>query len=117
MQAANQLNRLTPLSFDVSKAALTPGGFKPNLAYFIAGSFGSGPNRAPRDVKPSWKWSTAMAIGTVHDRNEFCQVLSHINHYMKQHGFRYSFILTDNELVMIRRLDGNGNLELLAPFC
>ncbi|OAX78607.1 hypothetical protein ACJ72_07082 [Emergomyces africanus] len=115
LQAAHQLNGLTPLSFDVGEAALTPGGFKPDLAYFVAASFGSGPNRAPGDVKPSWKWSTAMATGTAHDRNEFRQVLSQVNHYMKQHGSRYGFVLTDIELVAIRRLDGNGSLELSTP--
>lgn len=31
---------------------------------------------------------------------------------MKQHHARYSFILTDSELVAVRRLDRNGNLEL-----
>ncbi|EQL35062.1 hypothetical protein BDFG_03275 [Blastomyces dermatitidis ATCC 26199] len=34
---------------------------------------------------------------------------------MKQHGSRYGFVLTDHELVAVRRLDGNGNLELSAP--
>lgn len=45
---------------------------------------------------------------------EFKQVLSQVNFYMKQHHARYSFILTDRELVAIRRLDRNGNLELSA---
>lgn len=115
LQAVNQLNGLTPLSFDVGEAASTPGGFTPDLAYCVAASFGSGPNRAPGDVKPSWKWSMAMATGTAHDRNEFRQVLSQVNHYMKQHGSRYGFVLTDIELVAIRRLDGNGSLELSTP--
>ncbi|OJD22676.1 hypothetical protein ACJ73_05974 [Blastomyces percursus] len=110
-----QLNGLTPLSLDVGEAALTPGGFKPDLAYFVQESFGSGPNRAPGDVKPSWKWSTAMATGTDHDQTEFRQVLSQVNHYMKQHGSRYGFVLTDNELVAIRRLDGVGRLQLSTP--
>ncbi|PGH29203.1 hypothetical protein GX50_08038 [[Emmonsia] crescens] len=115
LQAANQLDGLTPLSFDVGEAALTPNGFTPDLAYFVAASFGSGPNRAPGDVKLSWKWSTAMATGTVYDQNEFYQVLSQVNYYMKQHESRYGFVLTDNELVAIRRLDGNGSLELSTP--
>ncbi|KAI1955914.1 hypothetical protein LOZ58_006522 [Ophidiomyces ophidiicola] len=83
LQATNQLNGLTPISFDVGEAALTPGGFKPDLAYFVAASYGSGPNRVPGDVKPSWKWSTALATGTAHGRNEYRQVLSQVNHYMK----------------------------------
>ncbi|KGY15354.1 hypothetical protein PABG_11655 [Paracoccidioides brasiliensis Pb03] len=81
----------------------------------IAGSSGSGPYRAPGDVKPSWKWSTAMAMGSAQDQTKFRQVLSQVNHYMKQHGSWYDFVLTDNELVTIRRLDGNGRLELSMP--
>ena len=34
---------------------------------------------------------------------------------MKQHQTRYGFILTDSELVVLRRMDYNGNLELAAP--
>ena len=33
---------------------------------------------------------------------------------MKQHHARYSFIVIDSELVAIRRLDRDGNLELSA---
>ncbi|OJD27503.1 hypothetical protein ACJ73_01116 [Blastomyces percursus] len=115
LQAANQLNGFTPISFDVGEAALTPGGFKPDIAYFVAASYGSGPNRAPGDVKPSWKWSAGLATGTAHDRNEYRQVLSQVNYYMKQHGSRHGFVLANNELVAIRRLDNDGNLELSAP--
>ena len=31
---------------------------------------------------------------------------------MKQHRTRYGFILTDDELVAVKRLDNDGNLEL-----
>ena len=43
---------------------------------------------------------------------KFKQALSQVNFYVKQHHSRYSFILTDRELVAVRRLDRNGNLEL-----
>lgn len=46
------------------------------------------------------------------DVSEFKKVLSQINDYMKQHKARYSFILTNRELVPIPRLDDNGNLQL-----
>ncbi|OAX83991.1 hypothetical protein ACJ72_01640, partial [Emergomyces africanus] len=42
----------------------------------------------------------------------FHQVLSRVNFYMKQHHARYSFILTNRELVAVRRLDRNGNSQL-----
>ncbi|OJD13496.1 hypothetical protein AJ78_06043 [Emergomyces pasteurianus Ep9510] len=107
---------ITPRSFDVGEAALTPRGFKSDLVYFVAGSaYGSGPNRAPGHVKPSWKWSTALATAGANDRNEFCQVLSQVNWYMNQYRSRYSVVLTDHELVAIRRLDCNGNLECSSP--
>ncbi|RAH59106.1 hypothetical protein BO85DRAFT_368519, partial [Aspergillus piperis CBS 112811] len=38
-----------------------------------------------------------------------------LNYYMKLHHAYYSFIITDHELVAIRRLDKDGNLELLTP--
>ncbi|KAH1863774.1 hypothetical protein KXX01_002399 [Aspergillus fumigatus] len=46
---------------------------------------------------------------------EYRQALSQVNFYMKQHRSRYGFILTDRELVVFRRRDNNGNLELASP--
>lgn len=48
-------------------------------------------------------------------RAEYRQALSQVNFYMKQHRSRYGFILTDRELVVFRRRDNNGNLELASP--
>lgn len=44
------------------------------------------------------------------------QVLSQVNFYMKQHHARYGFVLTDLELVAIRRLDRNGIWNSRLPF-
>ncbi|OJD09777.1 hypothetical protein AJ78_08933 [Emergomyces pasteurianus Ep9510] len=116
LHASNLLNGLTPVSFSRGEAAATPNGYKPDIAYFIdASNPGSGPNRAPGDVKPSWKWSTAYRTGTPSQQREFRQVLSQVNWYMKQHISRYGVVITDLEMVAIRRLDDNGNLELSAP--
>ncbi|PGH16821.1 hypothetical protein AJ79_01465 [Helicocarpus griseus UAMH5409] len=113
---ANQLNGLTPVSFDVGESAEIVDGFKPDTAYFeVALPAGTGPNRAPGDIKPSWKWNTPMATDLIPGvRKEYRQALSQVNWYMKQHKARYGFLLTDVELVVFRRLDDNGNLEL-AP--
>ncbi|RAH64708.1 uncharacterized protein BO66DRAFT_335634, partial [Aspergillus aculeatinus CBS 121060] len=74
------------------------------------------PNRLPGDVKPSYKWNTGLANSPSHtDRKEYKQVLSQVNYYMIQHQARYGFILTNRELVAIRRLDNHGNLQLAAP--
>lgn len=65
--------------------------------------------------KLSYKWSLDLRNHPdPTKRAEFKQALSQVNHYMKQHRARYGFILSDRELVAIRRLDGRGNLELSA---
>ncbi|EEH40548.1 hypothetical protein PAAG_09001 [Paracoccidioides lutzii Pb01] len=62
LMTINQMNNLTPVSFDVGERAKVIDASKPDTAYFaVALPAGTGPNRAPGDVKPSWKWSTALA--------------------------------------------------------
>ncbi|PYH94302.1 hypothetical protein BO71DRAFT_450162 [Aspergillus ellipticus CBS 707.79] len=71
------------------------------------------PNRVPGDLKPSFKWSLNLLTSRIPMRvRQGKQCLSQVNFYMKQHEARYGFILTDAELVAIRCLDRNGNLEL-----
>lgn len=45
-------------------------------------------------------------------QNEFKKVLSQVNHYMHQNNGRYGFVLTDVELIIIRRVNDRGHLEL-----
>lgn len=91
--------------------------YTPDTAYFDPTvASGTSPNRAPGDYKPSWKWTSALATdNATANRTRYKQVLAQVNYYMKQHQTRYGFILTDRELVAIRRLDYEGNLELAAP--
>jgi hypothetical protein len=106
----NMMGGQTAVSFDVGEAAQLIERFIPDLAFFVENQFGTSRNRVPGDVKPSWKWSTAMRTGTTWQRHQYRQVLSQVNWYMRQHGSRYGFVLTDIELVAIQRLDDNGNL-------
>ncbi|KAL1979107.1 hypothetical protein VTN96DRAFT_6842 [Rasamsonia emersonii] len=117
LAANGQMSGITALSFDVGEYAEIIDGFKPDTAYFVVSlPEGSGPNRAPGDIKPSWKWNTAMATHPVAGvRNEYRQALSQVNWYMKQHRSRYGFLGTDREFVVFRRLDDDGNLELAEP--
>ncbi|KKZ64660.1 hypothetical protein EMCG_09423 [[Emmonsia] crescens] len=85
--------------------------YRPDTAYFDEALPGTGLNRAPGDIKPSFKWNTGKAnhaLPTV--CNEYCQPLSQVNFYMNQHTTRYGFLLTNTELVVFQRLDANGNL-------
>ncbi|EED22547.1 conserved hypothetical protein [Talaromyces stipitatus ATCC 10500] len=110
----NSLGNRTIVSFGEGNLAQTVENFIPDTAYFATDlPESTRPNRAPGDLKPSYKWSSDLRNGpTQRDRKEFKQALSQVNWYMKQHRARYGFILTDRELVAIRRLDNYGNLEL-----
>jgi hypothetical protein len=112
--SSRQSTRLTVLNYDVGTMAMTPENYIPDVALFDpALPAKSRPNRVPGDIKPSYKWSLDQRNSPNPSiRNEFKQVLSQVNFYMKQHHTRYSFILTDRELVAVRRLDRSGNLEL-----
>ncbi|OJD21716.1 hypothetical protein ACJ73_06940, partial [Blastomyces percursus] len=102
--------RLTPIIVDIGDAAQIINNFRPDIAFFRAGStLNSSPNRCPGDLKVSWKWGSHWATANI-DPREYFQVLSQVNYYMKQHNARYGFVLTDTELVPIKKLDSNGNL-------
>ncbi|KAK9342433.1 hypothetical protein V1522DRAFT_425092 [Lipomyces starkeyi] len=49
------------------------------------------------------------------DQREYKQVLAQLNFYLDQHDARHGFILSDVELVAIRRLGRNGRLAIAAP--
>ncbi|EFR03069.1 hypothetical protein MGYG_06067 [Nannizzia gypsea CBS 118893] len=107
-----QLANLTPITVDIGDAAQIINNFRPDIAFFHAGTpLGSSPNRCPGDLKVSWKWgSNWQTAQSVLYRKEYLQVLSQVNYYMKQHNTQYGFVLTNTELVPIKRLDARGNL-------
>jgi len=108
----NQLGNRSVVDYGVGTLAETIENFIPDIAYFdTLLPIGNCPNRAPGDIKPSWKWSTNMRHQPT-TGEEFRQALSQVNFYMKQHHARYGYILTDRELVAIRRRDRDGNLDL-----
>ncbi|ODH45299.1 hypothetical protein ACO22_00177 [Paracoccidioides brasiliensis] len=64
----------------------------------------------------SWKWASHRSTAlSEEDRREYKQVLSQVKFNMKQHNARVGLVLTDTELVTIKKLDGNGNL-LVAQY-
>lgn len=103
---------LTPITVDIGDAAVVIDNFRPDIAFFRADrALNLSSNRCPGDLKVSWKWATDWATAERRPyRTEYLQVLSQINYYMKQHNARYGFVLTDTELVPIKRLDADGNL-------
>jgi hypothetical protein len=108
----NQLGNMSVVDYGVGTLAETIEDFIPDTAYFDPQlPAGNCPNRVPGDIKPSWKWSSSLRFQE-NTMNEFKQALSQVNFYMKQHHARYGYILTDRELVAIRRRDRDGNLDL-----
>ena len=115
--ARNQLGNRAVISFDEGTRAKLPDQFKPDTAYFEPQlPEPTRPNRAPGDIKPSWKWKHDLGASVNRkDQREFKKVLAQVNYYMIQHGSRYGFIITNVELVALRRRDNNGNMELSQP--
>ncbi|KAE8400504.1 hypothetical protein BDV37DRAFT_257340 [Aspergillus pseudonomiae] len=113
----NQLGNRVIISFDEGTRAKIPDQFIPDTAYFEPRlPEPTRSNRAPGDIKTSWKWKHTLGSSSNRkDRTEFKKVLAQVNYYMRQHKTRYGFILTNVELVAIRRRDSNGNLELSEP--
>ncbi|KAK2768361.1 hypothetical protein FQN54_000215 [Arachnomyces sp. PD_36] len=103
---------LSSITVDIGDAATIIDNYRPDIAFFRADSaLNCSSNRCPGDLKVSWKWGSGYRTSSVAgDRREFLQVLSQINYYMRQHRARYAFVLSDTELVPIKRLDDNGNL-------
>ena len=90
------------ISLDVGGAALQIDQVAPDIAFFnMDEGLRQRPNRVPGIIELSFKWSSGNR-----------EALAQVNHCMMQHRARYGFIITDKELVAIRRLDVNGNLEL-----
>ncbi|KAK9547705.1 hypothetical protein V6Z79_008531 [Aspergillus fumigatus] len=79
-------------------------------------SINSNQIRRPGDLKVSWKWKSSLRFSRVEaDQNKYKQVLSQVNFYMKQHGARYGYILTNTEFVAVKRLNSNGRLAVANP--
>lgn len=118
LRTTQALGSRTEMTYDHGDMARLIDNSKPDTAYFnpVIPNTEDRPNRAPGDVKSSLKWSTTdRDQGGLRRRREYRQALAQVNFYMKQHQTQYGYILTDKELVAIRRLDFNGNLELSAP--
>ncbi len=80
--------------------------------------YGGGRGRVVGLVKSFDRWNTSMRYEAPHRRVEYLQGLSHLHRYMREHGCRYGFIMTEIELVCVRAGTDNipyfGFLEL-AP--
>ncbi|PWY77287.1 hypothetical protein BO94DRAFT_626886 [Aspergillus sclerotioniger CBS 115572] len=107
--------QLAEITFDVGSAAYyideddTPG-----LAFFVpSDSFDSCPNRCPGELKVSWTWKSEWRYSTNPDCvRGYKEGLARLNYYMREHKARYGCILTEAEIVAVRRLEEDGHLAV-----
>ncbi|KAE8151507.1 hypothetical protein BDV25DRAFT_171371 [Aspergillus avenaceus] len=91
-----QTRQLSVITIDGGGSARIIDQFRPDTAFIVVGaSLTTGVNRAPGDLKREYK-----------------QVLAQVNFYMEQHNARHRFILSDAELVAVKRLDRNSRLAV-----
>jgi len=115
-ELAPQLEQLSlvPVIFDAGNSTAYFNQFGPDTT-FIESTYGNSKNRAPGVMKVSLKWRSDYR----HSQNptfqeEYREVLSEVNFYMGQNNVRYGFVLTNTELVAIKRLERNGYLAVSA---
>lgn len=73
-------------------------------------------NRAPGDLKVSWKWkSSSRDTNAPYTRQEYYKFMAQVNLYMVQHNARYGYVLTDAGFVAIKRLGTNHELAVSEP--
>ena len=116
-QVLARLPARTPVTMGVGSDASKPNQYTPDCSYFDAtlprGTIGA--NRLPGDFKVSRKWSCLPGARSGRSRREFQKVLAQLNYYMKQHRTPFGFILTDQQLVPVRRLNRRGDLQVADP--
>lgn len=106
-QTRDQMKGLTVLAFGPGRPEKGLDSYSPDVAFFPIKDNRAGPKRAPGKFILQRKWERASELRS--------QVLGDLSVYIKQHHMRYGFVLTDGEMVAIRRVDDNGNLELSNP--
>ncbi|KAL2859133.1 uncharacterized protein BJX67DRAFT_59449 [Aspergillus lucknowensis] len=112
-----RIRHLSKVTIDGGGSAQIINQFRPDAAFIVVGaSLSTGVNRAPGDLKVSWKWKSSMRFSQdLADQREYKQVLAQVNFYMEQHKARHGFILSNAELVAVKRLDTNGRLSVATP--
>ncbi|KAJ5106216.1 hypothetical protein N7456_002891 [Penicillium angulare] len=94
--------------------------YRPDFAFMASPLKGelvkgaSGPNRLPGGLKSSVKWKSSWGSSEAEEMEKrfYLLELARIHLYMERCGTRYGFILTDQELVAIKRDDTSGRLAL-----
>ncbi|KAK5129453.1 hypothetical protein LTR08_003246 [Meristemomyces frigidus] len=86
--------------------------------------YGDGRGRVVGVVKCYDQWNSGMRSGSMGEKTKYLQSLAHLHRFMREHGTRYGFIMTEIELVCVRaggppsessNVPLFGYLEVAAP--
>lgn len=86
--------------------------------------YGDGRGRVIGIVKCYDQWNSGMRSGSPGEKIKYLQSLAHLHRFMREHGTRYGFIMTEIELVCVRaggppQQDSEvplfGHLEVATP--
>ncbi|GAD92930.1 predicted protein [Paecilomyces variotii No. 5] len=102
----------TVVSFDSGAYAGFAGAHEPELSFYAVGNSDSSRHRIPGVMKPSWEWDSSFAQDPNH-QEAYRAGLATLNWYMRHRAARYGFMLTDKELMAVRRME-TGDLQLSA---
>ena len=64
--------------------------------------YGDGRGRVVGIVKCYTQWNSGFRNGTVGEKVDYLNGLANLQHFMREHGCRYGFIMTEIELVCVR---------------
>ncbi|KXL46696.1 hypothetical protein M433DRAFT_153485 [Acidomyces richmondensis BFW] len=64
--------------------------------------YGDGRGRVVGVVKCYDQWNSGMRAGLPGERVKYLQGLAHLHYFMREHGTRYGFIMTEIELICVR---------------
>ncbi|OTA38090.1 hypothetical protein BTJ68_02005 [Hortaea werneckii EXF-2000] len=79
--------------------------------------YGDGRGRVVGVVKCYDQWNSGMRSGSVMEKIQYLQGLSHLHRFMREHETRYGFIMTEIELVCVRAggpLNPSSNVPLFG---
>ncbi len=76
--------------------------------------YGDGRGRVVGIVKCYDQWNSGLRNGTPPNKVQYLRGLAHLHHFMREHGCRYGFIMTEIELVCVRA-GGPSSNDVAVP--
>ncbi|OAR02974.1 hypothetical protein LLEC1_07110, partial [Akanthomyces lecanii] len=110
------------MTMGAGSSAILVSNFVPDRAMYDP-NIDASVNRLPGEIKPSWKWKQAWLDPNSVLRDKCLTRLAQLTFYMLQQGYqqphqsgaRYGYMLTDRDLVAIRKDDAQRTVSVSRP--